>query len=135
MRKVTMYTTSTCPYCNGAKQLLDSKGIPYTETNVGTQNIKQEMVKRSSRRTVPEIFIGTAMSEVTTIWPNSSAKADWPKLSSRIQQDEQTVVISFTSPAPGGHRPPCSAQGLRNKSTPLPAPASRRASSDSAPAR
>ncbi|MDQ3204450.1 MAG: glutaredoxin 3 [Pseudomonadota bacterium] len=58
MREVTMYTTSTCPYCRGAKQLLESKGIPYTEINVGTHGIKQEMVKRSGRHTVPQIFIG-----------------------------------------------------------------------------
>ncbi len=58
MREVTMYTTSTCPYCRAAKQLLESKGIPYTEINVGTQGIKQEMVKRSGRHTVPQIFIG-----------------------------------------------------------------------------
>ncbi|MHC8366870.1 glutaredoxin 3 [Pseudomonas sp. ZT5P21] len=58
MRKVTMYTTSTCPYCRGAKQLLKSKGISYTEIDVQSVDRKVEMIHRSGRRTVPQIFIG-----------------------------------------------------------------------------
>ncbi|SMQ30417.1 glutaredoxin 3 [Pseudomonas helmanticensis] len=58
MPDIIMYTTSTCPYCRAAKQLLESKGAPYTEILVRTQIVKQEMVKRSGRHTVPQIFIG-----------------------------------------------------------------------------
>lgn len=58
MPDIIMYTTSTCPYCRAAKQLLESKGVPYTEILVRTQIVKLEMVKRSGRHTVPQIFIG-----------------------------------------------------------------------------
>jgi glutaredoxin 3 len=58
MLEVTMYTTSTCPYCRNAKHLLDTKGISYKEIDVRSVDVKNEMVKRSGRRTVPQIFFG-----------------------------------------------------------------------------
>jgi glutaredoxin 3 len=58
MKTVTLYTTETCPFCRNAKSLLASKGISMKEINVQTQPAKrEEMVKRSGRRTVPQIFI------------------------------------------------------------------------------
>ena len=56
---VTLYTTSWCCYCLRAKALLDRKGIAYHEIDVDTQPAKRtEMMTRSRRRTVPQIFIG-----------------------------------------------------------------------------
>lgn len=56
---VTIYSTDTCPYCTMAKQLLDAKGVHPFEINVGrSQEQLQEMMARSGRRTVPQIFIG-----------------------------------------------------------------------------
>ncbi len=59
MNTVTLYTTETCPYCRSAKSLLAGKGITMQEINVQRAPGKlEEMVKRSGRRTVPQIFIG-----------------------------------------------------------------------------
>ncbi|BFT63500.1 glutaredoxin 3 [Pseudomonas moorei] len=58
MLEVTMYTTSTCPYCRNAKRLLNEKGIRYTEIDAQSAAVRSEMVNRSGRRTVPQIFIG-----------------------------------------------------------------------------
>ncbi|WP_219095972.1 glutaredoxin 3 [Pseudomonas sp. UMAB-40] len=58
MLEVTMYTTTTCPYCRNAKRLLDAKGISYKEIDVRSIDVKNEMVSRSGRRTVPQIFFG-----------------------------------------------------------------------------
>lgn len=56
---ITIYTTPICPYCYRAKALLDEKGVAYTEINVMMDPGKrQEMMTRSGRRTVPQIFIG-----------------------------------------------------------------------------
>jgi glutaredoxin 3 len=58
MKTVTLYTTETCPFCRSAKSLLASKGISMKEINVQTQPAKrEEMVKRSGRRTVPQISV------------------------------------------------------------------------------
>ncbi|MGE8190050.1 glutaredoxin 3 [Pseudomonas sp. NPDC086278] len=59
MNTVTVYTTDTCPYCRNAKALLASKGIVPHEINVQSSPGKfQEMLNRSGRRSVPQIFIG-----------------------------------------------------------------------------
>ncbi len=58
MPDIIMYTTSTCPYCRGAKQLLNAKGISYTEIDVQSVDQKVAMINRSGRRTVPQIFFG-----------------------------------------------------------------------------
>jgi glutaredoxin 3 len=59
MSKVVMYTTAMCPYCVRAKMLLQNKGVTWDELRIDSdRSLLQEMVKRSNRRTVPQIFIG-----------------------------------------------------------------------------
>ncbi|HUN49698.1 MAG TPA: glutaredoxin 3 [Candidatus Sulfotelmatobacter sp.] len=62
MAEVTLYTTMMCPYCYRAKQLLEDKGVAYTEIDVGMDADKRaEMTERSGgRRTVPQIFVDGA---------------------------------------------------------------------------
>ncbi|MCB1859889.1 MAG: glutaredoxin 3 [Gammaproteobacteria bacterium] len=58
MSKVLMYTTAICPYCVRAKALLKKKGIDYDELRIdGDRAVMREMLERSKRRTVPQIFI------------------------------------------------------------------------------
>ncbi len=56
---VTMYTTTWCPYCVRAKSLLARKGAQVKEINIEeVDGARDEMVHRSGRMTVPQIFIG-----------------------------------------------------------------------------
>ena len=59
MAKVEIYTTPFCPFCHHAKQLLDAKGVEFTEINVMMNPArKQEMIARAGGGyTVPQIFI------------------------------------------------------------------------------
>ena len=58
MAKVEIYTKSWCPYCALAKDHLERKGVSYEESDVTTDSIRElEMVNRSARVTVPQIFI------------------------------------------------------------------------------
>ena len=58
MAKVEIYTKGWCPFSVRAKELLDRKGVHYREINVTTDSVKElEMVIRSERHTVPQIFI------------------------------------------------------------------------------
>lgn len=58
MAKIEIYTTAVCPYCDRAKQLLKRKNAEYTEIRVDLDDAKrEEMVKRSQRKSVPQIFI------------------------------------------------------------------------------
>jgi len=60
MRKVTMYSTRLCPFCQRAEQLLQRKGVTdLVKIEVDLEPAKLEsMVTRSGRRSVPQIFIG-----------------------------------------------------------------------------
>lgn len=56
---VLMYTKPTCPYCARARALLGEKGVAYREIDIsGDAKKREEMIARSGRRTVPQIFIG-----------------------------------------------------------------------------
>lgn len=56
---VLIYLTSWCPYCDRARQLLLSKGAQLREINIEeVPGGRAEMVARSGRHTVPQIFIG-----------------------------------------------------------------------------
>ena len=56
---VVIYATQTCPYCNMARRLLESKGVSYHLIDVGRDKaLWQEMEAASGRNTVPQIFIG-----------------------------------------------------------------------------
>ncbi len=58
MTKVVMYTKSSCPYCDWAKELLKSRNITYNEIRIDLDPAKREEMERlSGRRTVPQIFI------------------------------------------------------------------------------
>ena len=56
---VTIYTTTVCPYCVRAKQLLQRKNIEYVEVNLNTEptEVREELMARTKHRTVPQIFI------------------------------------------------------------------------------
>ena len=60
MAKVLMYATAVCPYCVNAERLLKSKGVTEIEkvrVDLDPQQ-REEMMRKSGRRTVPQIWIG-----------------------------------------------------------------------------
>ena len=58
--RVLMYTTAVCPYCVRAKQLLAARGVTQIEevrVDLDPER-RDEMMQKTQRRTVPQIFIG-----------------------------------------------------------------------------
>jgi glutaredoxin 3 len=57
-----MYVTGVCPFCHRAESLLRSKGIGEGDLDIVRVDRfperRQEMMERSGRRTVPQIWIG-----------------------------------------------------------------------------
>ena len=59
MPKVTVYTTTYCPYCVRAKDLLKRRGIPFEEIQLSEDDDKSwdDLYQRSKMQTVPQIFV------------------------------------------------------------------------------
>ena len=54
-----MYSTRFCPFCLQARFLLDSKSVEYADIGVDARpELRREMIEKSGRRTVPQIWIG-----------------------------------------------------------------------------
>lgn len=60
MPEITMYSTGYCPYCVNAERLLNSKGAMHiNKIRVDLEpERRDEMMQRTGRRTVPQIYIG-----------------------------------------------------------------------------
>ncbi|HLC37034.1 MAG TPA: glutaredoxin family protein [archaeon] len=59
MAEVIIYSTSTCPYCEMAKEFFKKHKVKYTEFNVGEDHDKaREMIEKSGQQGVPVIDIG-----------------------------------------------------------------------------
>jgi glutaredoxin 3 len=57
---ILMYTTAICPFCDRAERLLAAKGVTEirkVRVDLDPQR-REEMMERSGRRTVPQIWIG-----------------------------------------------------------------------------
>ena len=58
--RVLMYSTAVCPYCVRAEQLLRARGVDEIEkvcVDLDPER-RMEMMEKTARRTVPQIFIG-----------------------------------------------------------------------------
>jgi glutaredoxin-like YruB-family protein len=71
MKKVIIYTTNWCPFCEATKEYLNQKNIPYEEKNVEIDlQARDEMVEKSGQLGVPvididgQIIIGYSPDEI-----------------------------------------------------------------------
>jgi glutaredoxin 3 len=60
MSQILMYSTGVCPYCQRAEALLKARGVVHIDkVRIDLEPARRdEMVARTGRRTVPQIFIG-----------------------------------------------------------------------------
>jgi glutaredoxin 3 len=57
---VLMYCTAACPFCRSAERLLLEKGAKIDKVRVDLEPARRaEMMQKSGRRTVPQIWIGS----------------------------------------------------------------------------
>ena len=60
MAPILMYATAICPFCVQAERLLRSRGVAdIAKVRVDLEPaLRQEMMQKTGRRTVPQIYIG-----------------------------------------------------------------------------
>ncbi|QEY50555.1 glutaredoxin 3 [Legionella longbeachae] len=58
MAEIIMYSTGYCPYCTRARELFKQKNTSFTDIRVDLNpELREEMITKSGRHTVPQIFI------------------------------------------------------------------------------
>ncbi len=58
MKKVEIYSTPNCVYCNATKEFFKQNNVEYTEHNVAEDMEKRkEMIDKSGQMGVPVIFV------------------------------------------------------------------------------
>jgi glutaredoxin 3 len=94
MPKVLIYSTQVCPYCIRAKRLLQRKGVDYEEILVDQDRSRlKEMLERSQRRTVPQIFI------------DSHHVGGYDDMAELDALGELDVLLGIKSPSEGWEQP------------------------------
>jgi glutaredoxin-like YruB-family protein len=62
MKKVSIYTTPTCQYCDQAKEYMDEHEIDYKEYDVSSDDKRRkEMIEESGQMGVPVLMLGEEM--------------------------------------------------------------------------
>ena len=86
MAEVIIYSTTVCPYCVRAKQLLERKGVEYKEINLSKEDpqVRLDLMQRTNHRTVPQIFINEqfigGFDQLYALERDGNSTRYWPKL-------------------------------------------------------
>ena len=58
-QNVIVYTTDPCSFCSRVKQLLDARGVEYTEINMARDAAgRHELVQKTGMMSFPQVVIG-----------------------------------------------------------------------------
>jgi len=103
---VTLYAAADCAPCDSARQLLQQRGVPFTEKLIVTESDAQAMDRLMSSRTVPSLTIGTqALSGLSAPeWNAYLDAAGYPR-ESQLPKGWQAAPAAPLAP-----RPPARAQ-------------------------
>jgi len=58
-KSIVMYSRAACPFCVAARNVFSKRDLTWTEVSLDAEPDKRaEMISRTGRKTVPQIFIG-----------------------------------------------------------------------------
>ena len=58
-KPIIVYTTEPCARCRRAKDLLDSRNLPYEEVNLAKDPVgRRELAQRTGHMTFPQVVVG-----------------------------------------------------------------------------
>ncbi len=90
---VTLYTTNSCAPCDGARTMLNTRGVPFTEKRVVSEDDAQAFERMFSGRSVPAITIGPQALK-------GYAEADWVLyLDAAAYPKRSQLPPGYTAPA------------------------------------
>lgn len=98
---VTIFTGQNCPPCDSGRRLLESRGIPFTERTINTNEDLQALSKLGSDSSLPFVKIGgqnlSGFSE--SEWTQYLDAAGYPKTSQLPASYRRPTATPLTTPA------------------------------------
>lgn len=69
MKKITVYTTNSCAYCEMVKRFLNGKGVEFNVVNLDEEapEVRQKLIEMSGAMTVPVIVVEDIENDKTDI--------------------------------------------------------------------
>ena len=125
---VTLYTGSDCAPCDSARKLLTTRGVPFTERTVGTNEDVQALEKLSGKSNLPFATIGGQQLQgfSETEWSQYLDAAGYPKqsqLPANYRRPPAAPLVALKpaqdAPKPTSERP---AAAPTRRPAPVPAP-------------
>lgn len=110
---VTLYTSSECAPCNSGRNLLNARGIPYTEKTIGTSEDADALKRLSGQASLPFLTIGSQQIKgySDSEWTQFLDAAGYPKqsvLPTAYRRPAPTPLVAVQAPAAAPN--PASAQ-------------------------
>lgn len=114
---VTLYTSDSCAPCNSARNLLNARGIPYSEKTVSTKDDADALRRLSGGTSLPILTIGSQQLKgyADSEWIQFLDAAGYPKqsrLPAAYRRPTATPLVAVapadaaaTAATPGTHTP------------------------------
>lgn len=118
---VVLYTSAECAPCNSGRNLLNSRGIPYSEKTITTNEDAEALKRLSGQTALPFVTIGSQQIQGYSDgeWTQFLDAAGYPKqsaLPTAYRRTAPTPLVAVSPAAPG-------APATTAESRPAPAPA------------
>ncbi len=102
---VTLYTGTDCAPCNSGRNLLNSRGIPYTEKTITTNNDAEALKRLSGNASLPFLTIGSQQIKgySDTEWTQFLNAAGYPAqsaLPTGYRRPDPTPLVSAQAVSP-----------------------------------
>lgn len=118
---VTLFTGTTCTSCDAARQLLTTRGVPYAERRIVTQDDADALLRLTGGRSVPSMLVGSqpSVGYNSAEWANLLDLAGYPRESRLPRGWQPAPATPLTTPPAAPPAPPAQAPA---RPAPSPAP-------------
>ena len=91
---VTLYAGAACPPCNSGRQLLQSRGVPYTEHTISTPEDAEALQRISGSNSLPFVMIGGQRIK-------GYSEAEWSQFLNAANYPQTSMLsASYRNPPP-----------------------------------
>jgi glutaredoxin len=96
---VTLYAAPNCMPCDSARQLLQQRGIPYSERSILTEADAAALERLTTRRSIPSLTVGSQASSgyIAEDWTATLDAAGYPR-ESRLPRNWQPPAATPLTP-------------------------------------